>query len=286
MRGVKFYVNGTTGSDVLDTGRGESASKPFKTIGACVKYVTDNYNISNYICTVNIASGTYQQLNTLTLGDFSRSSGYIVIKGNSRESCIISRSDGFAVKVSGGKYLIRDLTIDFSRENNTTVNAFPYGLSIENSDVTLQNIEIKWNISNNEFGTNIRAWLLHIDNSGNCTINNKIYITSNDIRTKYACDGIIVNGSGTVLFNGSNDSEYENLFGCEWNGNFSVVLYVSGKASVNTSFAYDAVMSGNVVGTRYYAVSGGQINTGGSGSEYFPGTKAGVVESSTYSWYK
>lgn len=39
-------------------------------------------------------------------------------------------------------------------------------------------------------------------------------------------------------------------------------------------------------GQRYYLSSGGMCNTGGQGSEFFPGTTAGYVESSTYSWYK
>ena len=45
-RTKKFYVDKSTGSDTLDDGRGESESKPFKTIQACVDYVTSNYNLN------------------------------------------------------------------------------------------------------------------------------------------------------------------------------------------------------------------------------------------------
>lgn len=56
-----FYVNRETGSDTIVDGIGESSSKPFKTISACVKYVTDNYNIGTYTAYINISGGTYKE---------------------------------------------------------------------------------------------------------------------------------------------------------------------------------------------------------------------------------
>ena len=54
-----FYVNGASGSDTLDAGRGESTGKPFKTIQACVDYVCENYNIGPYNMVINVSAGTY-----------------------------------------------------------------------------------------------------------------------------------------------------------------------------------------------------------------------------------
>jgi hypothetical protein len=46
------------------------------------------------------------------------------------------------------------------------------------------------------------------------------------------------------------------------------------------------IVAGAATGQRYNALGGGTIHTQGGGSEYFPGSIAGSVESATYSWYR
>ena len=65
-----FYVNQVTGSDTLDAGRGESVGKPFKTIQACLDYVTSNYNLNSHNIGIRIYPGVYDE--QLELGEFSR----------------------------------------------------------------------------------------------------------------------------------------------------------------------------------------------------------------------
>lgn len=79
-----FYVNGTTGSDVLDGGRGESAEKPFKTLQAALNYVSDNYNMSKFSASINIAAG-YDNDSLVTLPLYNATTGGIEIVGNSED---------------------------------------------------------------------------------------------------------------------------------------------------------------------------------------------------------
>ena len=104
-----FYVNQATGSDTLDTGRGESADKPFKSVQACVNYVSSNYNLYIYNCTINITPGDYCKNQRLVLPLYTKSTGRIILSGNgdSPEDVII---DGISCEDSC-IYQIRNLTI-------------------------------------------------------------------------------------------------------------------------------------------------------------------------------
>ena len=90
-----FYVNGESGSDTLDAGRGESTSKPFKTIQACIDYVTSNCNLNRYSIGIRIYPGIYNE--QLKLGDFSRTTGYITL---------IAHEEDYGVTISQNNCLL------------------------------------------------------------------------------------------------------------------------------------------------------------------------------------
>ena len=283
MRGVRFYVNGTTGSDTLDSGRGESASKPFKTIQAAVNYVCDSYNVSRYTATIQIAEGTYNE--TVSIGGYSRGTGTLCLSGDSRESVIINAENRDGIRINNSYCNIQHLTINFSRTTDTTVNLFPTGIACSASTVDMSDVSIQWNCAADfEAQGTVYGWCLRVFRSSTVTISNKCYIRSNDLRSSPACDLIIAQASASITVQGSNTSN--DISGIEFNGNCSNVLNIFNSLfGLNNSFIYDPIMSGTVTGRRYKVADGGGIATGGKGEEFFPGTIAGTVDASTYSWY-
>ena len=105
-----FYVNGAAGSDTLDAGRGESVGKPFKTIQACIDYVTSNYNLNSYSIGIRIFPGIYEE--KLKLGDFSRTTGYIsLIDHEGNYGVTISQDNATTISASGGLWYLRGLVL-------------------------------------------------------------------------------------------------------------------------------------------------------------------------------
>lgn len=90
---------------------------------------------------------------------------------------------------------------------------------------------------------------------------------------------------GQLNLIGDNDSQDNSTL--QLSGDTSYTARASnGTIAVSSGTNYSAVIQGEVTGQRYEAVNGGHISVGGKGPDFFPGTTAGSVETSTYSWYK
>ena len=278
---------------MLDAGRGESASKPFKTIQACANYVSSNYNVGSYIVSIIVSSGTYEE--RLTLGSYSRTSGYIIIQAATDEAVTISTENGNLVSIiSNSVWYIRNINIihNIYSPNNGIANFF-HTISVgTNSTANLTGCTIKteYNGEAPSSGTaTIR--MFHAGNSSQlslCLYRNESSIEYHKGNANWLYV-FFADGGGTIRIEGSNDSsvgEEIAAFGeCT-----SFVMVTGGNLFVNTSYLVDPVFSVPsdkfATGQRYEAKSGGAINVGGQGTEYFPGDSAGTVEDSTYSWYK
>lgn len=96
-----FYVDRESGSDILIDGIGETPTKPFKTIQACLNYVTSNYNMNSNSAGIRILPGTYNE--KIKLGDFSRTTGYIAILPHKENySVTITYNNESVINCSGG----------------------------------------------------------------------------------------------------------------------------------------------------------------------------------------
>ncbi len=281
-----FYVNATTGSDTLDEKRGESAGKPFKTIQACVNYVCDNFNISRYVCTINVAPGTYSYFN---VADFSRTTGYITITGESSATTVIEATNRNVGAFSAGvwrlkkikfRLLVTDVPVGSGWVEGNALSAS--GTSVLNLDEDVET-EVVVNSSVSVVSTGaFRA--ISLSNSAVITIY-KAKMTAFDSTPGQIVKSKIVGLTGY-------DSSVCRIFGVsagavslEINGDFNTSITANG-AYISRNTVELPVVVGTSQGKRYLAVNGGRIMTQNGGPDYFPGATAGTVETSTYSWYK
>lgn len=266
-----FYVNGTTGSDTLDDGRGESEGKPFKTIQAAVNYACDNYNLSRYDANIIIADGTYET-GVFELPQYSATTGTLRLTGTtitSRDSVIIK---GCVFTSAGNSYILQNLTID-----QADVYSHGYAVLSELGRIDLYNVVIDASdttvTSGSLFmiraeGGTVRVWSSSVEGLPGIVIKvpescNGYLYASNGGRFYFSAD-IAIQNNGTMTQGGvfsSNGIIQRQTSNLPYPGRLAVVT-----------------TSGTLTGRRYIANLNGIIDSIGGGAEFFPGSVAGVTE--------
>lgn len=283
-----FYVNGATGSDTLDDGRGESEEKPFKTIQACVNYVTDNYNVSRYVAYINVKN-TVEYNELITLPDFSRTTGKIVVCGKEGSPFTIKYEGfgGFVVNCLNGNWSVSYANIYGKMKNNTEAISQQHLYCIVCNGGLLEldeiNIDFEYSDSLLTKGAFIRAIFC---GKSDVTIYN-CYISLSKKNNLVQLYPFVSANGGNINFPDTNKST---SYSTTLSGNvYSIVSAIfTGKVTCNANAQlnkYSFKTQGTFSGKKYLCSTGGSINTNGQGPDYFPGTTPGTVDEATYCWY-
>lgn len=283
-----FYVNGVTGSDTLDTGRGESPSKPFKTIQAAVNYVTDNYNLSRYTAYINVSSGIYEE--EVVVGSFSVTTGRLYIRKNpeaeskptivsslvSKDCVVVSIQSGGTVYWDGIDVILNVEVADSLSLTGAVIQASKYTVvNILNSTVTL-------NI--NSEGTTSELSCIQSSSFAQVNINYCNKLISNYIKGRKPYAFYVGSNATMSIVNlyGEHETDYVSV-----KGDFNTVCRVTDGYFYRSATKMPLVVAdGPVTGSRYQVTQGGAIYIRGGGPHFFPGTTDGSIDESTYSWYK
>ena len=229
----------------------------------------------------------------MTLGSYSRTSGYIIIQAATDETVTISAENGNLVAIrSSSVWHIRNINLvhSFHAVNNGIAN-FYHTVSVgTNSTASLTSCVIKAEYTGEATSSGtVTIRMLYIGTSS------QLYLYTKETSIEYHKGNanwlyvLFASNKGTIEVDGSNDSSEDgeiSVFGeCT-----AFAMANGGSIFVNSSYLVDPVFTvpGDkpATGKRYEATNGGTINTGGQGTEYFPGDSAGTVEAASYSWYK
>lgn len=285
---MNMYVNKThaNAADTLDEGRGESANKPFKNIQPCLDFITENYNLSNFSINVYLATGVYDPI---ILNDYQRNTGIIRIFGTSERDAKIQAWNSNAITANGGTWNLFDIYAQ------ATSNSVGLPSTITGMSSLAANNSAIVRIYSGKFWTNCSQELTTLDCRCIRANNNSIIgIGGTGADIDFNCTYKILNGyilsasGGSILLYGNNNSD--NAFHMGYNCLASAYASSGGKIQclLNYTFPPKIIITSEALkpNLRYKAQSGGSIDTGGLGADYFPGWNAGTVEESTYSWYK
>lgn len=286
-KNTNFYVNGATGSDTLDDGRGESEGKPFKTIQACINYVTDNYNVSRYTAYINVENTA--KYAPITLPDFSRTTGGIVIRGKENAPFTIAYegTDGACIACSAGTWTVDHANIRVSMKDDPSALSQRLSVALRCTSGRLYannvNIDMEYADTANSKSHLMRA----INCSGGEVVVYNMAIAMRRQNQSVRLYPFVVSAGGSLRFPDTNNSPG---YKCTLSGSFVITAYTfntgritcNGGGLLNT---YTFEVSGSVTGKRYTCTQGSNINTYGQGPDYFPGDTPGTVEASTYCWY-
>ena len=282
-----FYCNAETGVDNEEEGRGESASKPWKTLNYALKQITDNYNFSVYDVILYLAPGTYGDESSESTSSIQelyafQGSGSLYISGNSpsdtQNTVIVNR---FSTTASN-TFCFKNVTIDpvIKSTSGAGYNVFDF----QKATVSYYNVTCKLGrIEKYEGDTTRSRILFYITNYGFL----RIYATNDDqpsgitldyggtnadIQTYSFSNGSVQLTADINIISG-NSNENCIFVMCDSLSSFRVTTSVfinPGRApQINIT---DGV---SVLGTRYSVRNNSIISTGGKGAEFFPGTKAG-----------
>ncbi len=289
-----FYVNQATGSDTLDVGRGESVGKPFKTIQACLDYVTSNYNLNRYNIGIRIYPGVYNE--QLKLGDFSRTTGYIaLIDHEGNYGVTINQSNAVTISASGGLWYLRGLVLkntaaavdDGVAHFYSVLSATAGTVHLEGCDI-LQEYTGAAPTSGSVYLRTLAAYGANavIQFDATTKARNHLRFHKGNV-TNMAV--LFAERGGSIQCVSSNTSQDYVSIHCE--GETDSFLYLSnskfysiGGAKYLTQFVVDAEKS--VTGSRYKILNNSMCSVASKGPEFFPGDRAGTIEESTYCVYK
>ena len=290
-----FYVDTATGSDTLTEGIGETVSKPFKTIQACIDYVTNNHNLNSNAVGIRILPGTYNE--SLKLGEFTRTTGYISIYPHEDDySVTIKSNNAHTILVTGGVWYVRRCVI----ENNVTAinDDSDYFLSCvaatENGTIRLEGCDINQSYTGaapsgnvvelrtlSVYGTSATIQFETTTGTRNCLRFHKGNSTALSV--------LFCERGGTMqCISSQNSQDYVTIY-CEGEATRFLVLnngkfYVIGGAKYYTKF--DIVSGKSVTGQRYRLITNSLCDTASQGQDYFPGDTEGSIETATYCVYK
>ena len=270
----QYYVNVATGSDTLDNGRGESASKPFKTLKAALNHAVTTHNLGLYSVFVNVAEGTYSE-GDLTLPAFTTSTGSIIIRGASqsvRDTTIIHSR---LILSFSNRYVFQHITIKMK-----DASSYYYGVNAEQGNIDLYDVTfdgrnfIPSNATSTSYlirctGGKVRVWAS--DNSDlvgiKCLVSSNAPLTgiiglSNSGTMEIAAD-ITVVGDITV------NQFISATTGSKFSRGSSILTYPGRLAVISAT--------GTVTGKRYSVNGNSVVATSNGGPEFFPGTIAGTT---------
>ena len=290
-----FYVDTATGSDTLTEGIGETVSKPFKTIQACIDYVTNNYNLNSNAVGIRILPGTYNE--SLKLGEFTRTTGYISIYPHEDDySVTIKSNNAHTIRVTGGVWYVRRCVI----ENNVTAinddsNHFLSCVTAtENGTIRLEGCDINQSYTGaapsgnvvelrtlSVYGTSATIQFETTTGTRNCLRFHKGNSTGLSV--------LFCERGGTMQCISSQNSQDYVTIHCEGEATRFLALnngkfYVIGGSKYYTKF--DIVSGKSVTGQRYRLLTNSLCNTASQGQDYFPGDTEGSIETATYCVYK
>lgn len=256
----------------MDDGRGESSSKPFKTIQAAVQYVAGNYNVGSYRATIQVADGAYEE--DISLAKYSGTTGAIEIRGNTSNIEAVTLYGSIYGPAGVGQWRLVSLTIK-NVAGQPAINSRNYQAINAQSGAIVTIYDCKIDLS-----AEAPAGMLKI--------------------ALYAAGGVIQirtltsSGSGTGLTIVATDGASINrVFFASTVGSISILADIDVTAVVTDAVLYLSVLSvanlsiyngatvpkftGTVTGKRYHVIDNSIANMGGNGEGFIPGTIAGTT---------
>ncbi len=280
--------------DTIVDGRGTEA-KPWKTIQACVNYVTGTYSLNRYNVYIRVKSGTYTE--TLNLPQFDTTSGYISIASYSGSRDVVLNAPvngGFTgnnILAHGGcHWVLSNFTVRHVAVPGSVPETGMTRLMLDSSDNTrddLYGMGFELSKQPGSFTHDYHVRVLAGDGGhiwlfpGSVPFSFSTVASASDNMSSTV---LAAQREGTITLARASGENFN--YNVQCSGSCTNFARVFDKGSIRPfSTGGNLLFTGTMTGKKYSASSGGTINTGGMGADYFPGDEAGTVDASTYCWY-
>lgn len=279
---LNIYV-ATTGSDVLDAGRGLSADKSFKSVQAAVNWLRSSHDLGFYNAIFHIGPGAHAGA---VIDRFVASGGGGLVfqgaeTGASPLSSII-RADNASCFMIYGDNKITFKNIRFESGHTAAVYRFCSQLSIFGGEVALDRFEAEINLGN-DMAANANARFARVANASLVIKNSgaapsKISVLN---YTAVKADCVFdIQPDGLLHFDGASSQETSRLIFT--GGARDCLILAAGRFSRNMAAANPVIPQGEGFSARRYLAQYGAVcQTYGAGPEFFPGDAAGSCDATS-----
>ena len=233
---------------------------------------------------------------SLTLGSFSRTTGYIaLIDKEGNYGVTIRMTNANVIRVEGGEWVLRGIIVE------SQVTAFDDGLAhfigsivsaggmvhLEGCDI-LQEYTGPAPTNGSVYMRMLGAYgagaVIQIESTSRARNHLRFHRGNASSMTV-----LFAERGGAIQCVGSNFAPDYVTIRCE--GEASDFMYLNNSKFYNIGGTinmarFATVENRTVTGRRYYLISNSLCSTGGQGAEFFPGDTAGSLENSTYCVYK
>lgn len=294
---MAFHVatNDAAASDVIDTGRG-TEQKPFKTIRACINYITQNYALGGYVVTIYVHPGTYTE-NNISFPNFTRTTGYINIVASdlSNPPAVVSSSlINPIVLMDGGEWRVTRISFRLSvSDDGASFSRFPQVFSVNSGVLRVYGCTLYTEYTGAAPISPVSIIMFNIQNGSIVYMMPfEGYQTSFEYYKGNTAGFIVFNlmYQGEVRMASSNTAPVDvPIYDISCRGDCNTFLrcdtgsLFSNHGSGNYKMKF-AIPSGATATGKEYSISGGSGVVAPAGG--FPGDVSGTVDASTYSWYK
>lgn len=292
---MSFYVatNDAAASDTIVDGRGTSA-KPFKTIQACVSYVTQTYALGQYNINIIVKPGTYSE--SLVLPTFTRTAGSINITADNYANppvVVNPTNTASFLTVNGIGWRLTRINFQGNRvAENDGLTHYVYSVAMENASLAIYGCSFSESFTGNaQLSGSFLIRVFQVTSSSTLSLgvmqdySNAIQVHQGNANTAevfHLASGAQVMMYGTNLNNVLTDID-------AW-GEFTVFASVASSSTFNIVSGFSrtqkfVVPTGQAaVGKQYTVSTGGGISI--PSNQTLPGDVSGTADSSTYGWYQ
>lgn len=301
-----FYVNqehanasdNTEDIIVGDTAYNRGSEQyPFKTIQACINYVTQTYSVGTRRPTIRVVRGSQQLAynENLTLPTYARTSGYITLQAADDTAPPTINNVGAitrTIEISGETWILRRLIIhNTATDPNNGLSNFPSAIYCYGGSTTLYSYGCAisqeyvgaapasgWveprTVEIEDGATFVFSVIAGYQNSLSCVKGN-------------ANRAVMLQSSrkAKILFTSANTTDDGICYDIPCSGTVTVFAAAGSASSMEGAGGglHRVAFSGSVTGNTYVITGGAYIGAPVGG---FPATGTGSVETETYCWYK
>jgi|GEM_PF-3648781 len=270
-----WHVNGATGSDNND---GETAATAFKTIQKALNNISENYNIGNYNCTVQVAAGSYAKL---VLPKLNTGTGIVTIQGAGKDQTSIDvATSGSAYGIEGatnaGTWVIRQLSVNLTLSGAASVRGL-----YARAGAAMHLYDVAVNCAR-PAGSTAAVYMGWADQGGAISFYDNVEL-KNTRGDNSAGVAVALYGREFNLFLASGLTENSVVLAI--NGQYTRVVDITDGGRFLRNPIGTPTVGGTATGQRYYVRAGAICNTQGGGPEFFPGDTAGTADTAHFGVY-
>lgn len=295
---LDVYVDASAGSDDVQSDPWGTQEHPFRTMPACVNYVTQRYALGRYSIDIHVGPGVYSH--QMAYPVYTRTTGVINVRGsNPANRPVFANSSpyGTCCAVQGGVWNFYDVNFvcSFSTVQGDGIPRVPTIFTVSGGSVRIYGgCSFTASYSGPAAAQNFSIFLFSVTGSGEIyfsPLENRVLSLEYHKNSATSLEVFHLSRGGTIYFNSANFAPSQlNEYAFTATGEASFFC----NANIDASFS---VVQGNLHNPRIvvptgFAATGGTHNVGGGSGVLapyggFPGdADSGVVDATTYSWYK